>query len=159
MTAPTLATPRLVLRAVEAGDADVLHALFTEPGVYRFLFDGCAPSREETLQHVETARQQPAWVMCEGGTVVGLVSLRPLDSNIQLTIAVTERRWGSGLSFEAAEAAMRYGFDVLQLDRIVAFVDLPNERSHRLMTRLGFGPCGESDGPKYRMRGYESLRG
>jgi len=41
---------------------------------------------------------------------------------------------------------------------VVASVDLPNERSHRLMARLGFAPCGESDGPKYRVRNYEALR-
>ena len=39
---------------------------------------------------------------------------------------------------------MRHGFEVLKLDRILAGVDLPNERSHRLMARLGFTPTGET---------------
>lgn len=73
-------------------------------------------------------------------------------------IAVSERCWGRGVAFEAARAAMRHGFDVLKLDRIVAGVDLPNQRSHRLMTRLGLTATGETDGPKYRARTYEVRR-
>ena len=73
-------------------------------------------------------------------------------------IALSERCWGKGLAFAAARMAVRHGFDVLKLERILASVDLPNERSHRLMARLGFVPCGEADGPKYRLRTYEALR-
>ena len=73
-------------------------------------------------------------------------------------IAISERCWGRGVAFAAARAAMRHGFEVLKLDRILAGVDLPNERSHRLMARLGFAPTGETDGPKYRARTYEARR-
>ena len=51
---------------------------------------------------------------------------------------------------------MRHGFEVLKLDRILAGVDLPNDRSHRLMARLGFTPTGETGGPKHRARTYEA---
>ncbi len=53
---------------------------------------------------------------------------------------------------------MRYGFVVLNLDRIVAGVDLPNERSQRLMARLGFTATGETQGPKHLARTYEARR-
>ncbi|MGD9878952.1 MAG: GNAT family N-acetyltransferase [Reyranella sp.] len=62
------------------------------------------------------------------------------------------------MAYQAAQAALRYGFEVLKLPRILAGVDLPNERSHRLMRRLGFVAIGESDGSKYRARNYEILR-
>jgi RimJ/RimL family protein N-acetyltransferase len=146
------------LRAVEAGDGDALHGIFTEPGVRRFLFDDVLLTREATQRHVEAAVSHGAWVVCYGGKIVGLVSLRPTDIGRELMIMLSERCWGRGLAFEAAQAAMRYGFDVLSLDRILASVDLPNERSHRLMLRLGFRACGDSEGPKYRLRNYEALR-
>ena len=73
-------------------------------------------------------------------------------------IAISERCWGRGVAFDAARTAMRHGFEVLKLDRILAGVDLPNQRSHRLMARLGFAPTGETDGPKYRARTYEVRR-
>jgi ribosomal-protein-alanine N-acetyltransferase len=146
------------LRAVETDDGEVLHAIFTEPGVRRFLFDDILLTREETQRHVEAAVSHGAWVVYNDGKIVGLVSLRPTDVGRELMIAVSEHCWGRGLAFEAAQATMRHGFDGLNLDRILASVDLPNERSHRLMLRLGFLPCGESEGPRYRLRNYEALR-
>jgi RimJ/RimL family protein N-acetyltransferase len=139
-------------------DSDALHAIFNEPGVRRYLFDDSLLSREETRQHVEAARAHGGWVICREGSIVGLVSLRPVGSDRELMIAIGERYWGRGVASAAARVAMRHGFEVLKLGRILASVDLPNERSHRLMARLGFMPCGESDGPKYRLRNYEALR-
>lgn len=149
---------RPVLRPVELDDGDALHVIFTEPGVRRYLFDDVLLTRKETQEHVTAAREHGAWVICLDGVVVGLVFLRPLGRDRELMIAVCERCWGRGVAFEAARAAIRHGFDVLQLGRIRATVDLPNERSHRLMTRLGFRATGETDGPKFRMRTYEALR-
>jgi RimJ/RimL family protein N-acetyltransferase len=143
---------------VERGDVDALHAIFTEPGVRRFLFDDVLVTRDETLGHVEAALAHGAWVIMWDGKVVGFTSLRPVGVDRELMIAVTERCWGKGIAFAASQAAMRQGFCTMQLDRILAGVDLPNERSHRLMLRLGFRATGETVGPKYRARSYEALR-
>jgi ribosomal-protein-alanine N-acetyltransferase len=148
----------VVLRPVELGDGDALHALFTEPGVRQYLFDDTLLTREETRKHVEAALTHDAWVVELDGLVVGFTSLRPVGDDRELMIAIGEGCWGRGVAFQAAQAAMRHGFDVLKLDRILAGVDLPNERSHRLMARLGFTPTGETDGPKYRARTYEARR-
>ena len=148
----------VVLRPVELGDGDELHAIFTEPGVLQYLFDDIPLTREQTQKHVEAARDHGAWVICLDGMIVGLTSLRPVGVDRELMIAISERCWGRGVAFEAARAAMRHGFEVLKLDRIVAGVDLPNQRSHRLMARLGFTPTGETDGAKYRARTYEARR-
>jgi RimJ/RimL family protein N-acetyltransferase len=148
----------VVLRPVEPGDGDALHVIFTEPGVRRYLFDDILLTREETQKHVAAACDHGAWAICVDSTIVGLTSLRPVGRDRELMILISERCWGRGVAFEAARDAMRHGFDVLKLDRILACVDLPNGRSHRLMARLGFAPIGETDGPKYRARTYEALR-
>jgi ribosomal-protein-alanine N-acetyltransferase len=145
----------LVRRPIALSDADALHALFTEPGVRQYLFDDILLTREQIRKHVEAALTHDAWVVELDGLVVGFISLRPVGDDRELMIAVSERCWGRGVGFEAACAALRHGFEVLKLDRIVAGVDLPNERSHRLMARLGFTPTGETQGPKYRARTYE----
>ena len=146
---------RVVLRPITLSDADALHALFTEPGVRQYLFDDILLAREETQRHVEAALTHDAWIVELDGLVVGFTSLRPVGSDRELMIAISERCWGRGIAFEAACAVLRHGFEVLKLDRVVASVDLPNERSHRLMARLDFGLTGETDGPKYRARTYE----
>jgi ribosomal-protein-alanine N-acetyltransferase len=144
-----------VLRPVAPGDGDALHALFTEPGVRQYLFDDILLTRADSQKHLEAALAHDAWTVEVDGLIVGFTSLRPVGDDRELTIAVSERCWGRGVAFEAAQAALRHGFEVLKLDRILAGVDLPNERSHRLMTRLGFVPTGETHGPKYRARTYE----
>lgn len=146
----------LVLRAVERGDGDALHGLFTQTGVRRFLFNDILLTRAETQKHVDAALPHDAWVVELDGLVVGFTSLRPVGKDRELMIAVSERCWGRGAAFQAARAAMSHGFEVLKVDRILAGVDLPNERSHRLMARLGFAPTGETDGPKYQARTYEA---
>lgn len=148
-----------ILRAVDLADGDVLHAIFIEPGVKQFLFDGIAPSRAETERHVVAARAQGGWVIDLDGEIVGLASLRPVGAgDRELMIVVSERWWGRGVAFAAAQAALGHGLAVLGLDRILATVDLPNERSHRLMRRLGFVAVGESDGPMYRATDYVLTR-
>jgi len=123
--------------------------------VRQFLFDDVLLTRAETQAHVEAAQAQGGWTILQDSEVVGLVTLRPTGDGRELMIAVSEHRWGWGVAFEAARQAMRHGFEVLKLERILAAVDLPNDRSHRLMARLGFRPTGERAGPKYQLRTYE----
>ena len=146
----------IVLRAIGSADGDALHAVFTEPGVRQFLFDDVVLTRAETQAHVEVARDHGGWAILCDGDVVGLVVLRPTGTDRELVIALSPRHWGRDIAGEAARRAMRHGFEVLKLDRLVAAVDLPNERSHRLMSRLGFTATGERPGPKYRLRTYEA---
>ncbi|WP_395711388.1 GNAT family N-acetyltransferase [Reyranella sp.] len=150
---------RPTFRPIEPGDGDALHAVFTEPGVRQYLFDDILLSRDETRAHVEAACAHGAWAICLDGAVVGLASLRPTGvSDRELIIAVSERCWGRGVAYEAAQAALHHGFEALNLRRVLAGVDLPNQRSHRLMARLGFVAIGDCDGPKYRARHYELVR-
>lgn len=146
------------LRPVRSADGDALHEIFTQPGVRRFLFDDILLTREQTQSHVEAATGHDAWVICEGETVVGFVSLRPSGEDVELMVAIAEETWGRGLAFEASTAALRHGFEIRQRDRIIASVDLPNERSHKLMKRLGFTSTGDGDGRANRLRHYEALR-
>lgn len=147
-----------MLRAVQSEDGDALHAVFTDPGVRRFLFDDVSLTRAETQTHVEAAREQGGWAICDDAQVVGLVCLRPIGGEHELIIALSERCWGKGVAFAAGRAALDYGFGVLNLFRIQASVDRPNDRSHRLMVRLGFTATGEKEGAKYPLRTYETFR-
>ncbi len=55
--------------------------------------------------------------------------------------------WGKGLATEAAGAALRFGFDQLRLDEIVAFTARGNLRSRSVMERLYMIECGVFDHP------------
>ena len=171
VSAPTLRTARLELRAVRTDDAAVLHDIFTQPGVRQFLFDDQVLQRQDTDRLVESWLNRNAWVIHRPieGDRIGAIALTPIGAataryqptladSVELVIAIAEQSWGWGIAVEAGTAVVAHGFDTMGLDRIVAVVDLPNTRSHLLMKRLGFLPREESDGPKYLMRGYEALR-
>ena len=57
--------------------------------------------------------------------------------------------WGQGYAREAAEAALRFGFETAGLQEIVSFTVPANERSWRLMERLGMhrSPADDFDHP------------
>ena len=57
--------------------------------------------------------------------------------------------WGRGYATEAAQAALAFGFDELDLDEIVSFTTVANERSRRVMEKLGMthDPADDFDHP------------
>lgn len=62
-----------------------------------------------------------------------------------LGYALAEKHQGKGLMYEALEAANRYVFEQLKLHRIMANYLPRNERSGRLLERLGFRVEGQAE--------------
>jgi ribosomal-protein-alanine N-acetyltransferase len=46
--------------------------------------------------------------------------------------------WGHGLATEAASAFIKYGFDSLKLNKIVAMIDTRNDASVAIVKKVGF---------------------
>jgi ribosomal-protein-alanine N-acetyltransferase len=57
--------------------------------------------------------------------------------------------WGKGYATEAADAALRFGFEQLSLSQIVSFASSANRRSLRVMEKLGLrhNPADDFDHP------------
>jgi RimJ/RimL family protein N-acetyltransferase len=57
--------------------------------------------------------------------------------------------WGKGYATEAACAVLAFGFDELALGEIVSFTTVFNERSQRVMERIGMthDPADDFDHP------------
>ena len=58
--------------------------------------------------------------------------------------------WGKGYATEAARACLTYGFETLQLKRIVSFTSPLNVNSERLMKRIGMNYVDDFDHPLIR---------
>ncbi len=84
-------------------------------------------------------------------TLAGFVGLSPVPADIPLAPAVeigwrlARPQWGRGIAREAAAAALAHGFGPLGLDEILAYTSAANDRSRRLMERLGMRRDEESD--------------
>lgn len=59
-------------------------------------------------------------------------------------------RWGHGYASEGARSALAFGFEVFRLDEIGSFTVLVNQRSRRVMEKLGMTtrPEDEFDHPR-----------
>jgi RimJ/RimL family protein N-acetyltransferase len=78
---------------------------------------------------------------------------------VEVGWSITPRRWGEGFAPEAAQAAIDWGF-ARGLGRIVSFTKVENERSRRVMDKLGMDYVGEferADSPHvlYELRAAE----
>ncbi len=91
----------------------------------------------------------------------GLVRLQPVSAEagaapamaggVEPLIALHPKSWGQGLAGKALDALIRYARGSLGLSRLVAAVDQPNARSHRLMKRCGFTTMGRTPGPAHEL--------
>ncbi|MBD2460707.1 GNAT family N-acetyltransferase [Oscillatoria sp. FACHB-1407] len=142
-----LKTERLILRGWESDDFDAFKAIATDPRVMQYIGTGESWSDERIQQFFEanTTSQREAgfsfWAVIdsETQTLIGLCGLFRFDGFNEVEIGwwLTPDYWGKGLAIEAAQAVMAYGFEQLNLPRIVAIAQPENQRSIRVMEKLG----------------------
>jgi RimJ/RimL family protein N-acetyltransferase len=74
---------------------------------------------------------------------IGFVGLQvptvplPFSPCVEIGWRLAYAHWGKGFASEAARAALRVGFEQLQLQEIVSFTAVNNRRSRAVMERLG----------------------
>ena len=147
MYAAVLSTSRLILRPCEFHDLARLHALWTEPGVRRYLLDDRLISHSDAEAYIRLSINSFSnhgfgfWAIRfkgEGG-ILGFCGFRINEdaTEPELLYGLSERHWGHGLALEAASAVINFGFEVQGLKRVIAVADTANESSIRVMQRLG----------------------
>lgn len=146
LTQLPLRTERLLLRHPQPGDAEGVHAMYSDPEVVRHLpFGVLSPGEcEARVSALLTPQQDEAlfaarpMVEC-GGRLIGELTLRISGP----AFSVAEVGWGfhpsvagQGFATEAAQALVRVAFE-LGVHRVVAVLDPRNTRSAGLCERLG----------------------
>ncbi|HEY1930977.1 MAG TPA: GNAT family N-acetyltransferase [Acetobacteraceae bacterium] len=87
----------------------------------------------------------------ETGDFIGSIGLRHLPYTAHFTPAVeigwrlATRFWGQGYAPEAAAASLRFSFDTLGIDEIVAITTPQNINSQRVMHKLGMTRDADDD--------------
>lgn len=149
-TGDTVETERLLLRPLRPDDIDPLAVLFADPAVWWYPF-GRGLTREESERFLDrqiSRRETYGFAMWAAqlkatNELIGYVGLSvPLWLPEVLPAVEAGWRlhpncWGRGLATEGARASLRYGFDVLALDRIIAIYMPDNVASERVMIKLG----------------------
>jgi RimJ/RimL family protein N-acetyltransferase len=144
---PEIETSRLRLRILVPSDLDDLLLIVGDPEVMKYLGveAGATLNREEAQKALTNMIQFwnlhgfGRWGVVDklNGKLIGLCGLRLLEGAPELVYGVSKANWGRGLATEAAKASLRYGFEELGLDRIVAVTRHANEASIKVLTKIG----------------------
>lgn len=154
-----LETDRLRLRAWQESDREPFAALNADPVVMEH-FPACLSRAESDafIDRTEVHWQQLGfglWAVEQKSdrAFIGMIGLKQVPFEADFTPAVeiawrlAQPFWGQGLAAEGAKAALQFGFEQLQLETIVSFTAVCNQRSQRLMQRLGLQPVGTFEHP------------
>lgn len=140
-------TVRLKFRRFTPDDLNELSAIRGDPDVMTYIGAG----KPESVEQAQTVLNRflahwdqygfGRWATIERETnkLIGWCGLSYLESNgdVEIGYGFAKSHWGKGLASEAAASILKWGFEDLGLDRIVAVAWPENAVSRRVMERLG----------------------
>ncbi|WP_437193989.1 GNAT family N-acetyltransferase [Planctomicrobium sp. SH527] len=141
-------TVRLRLRQWLPSDFEPFADLNADPRVMEFfpstLSRDASYAAAERWQTLIANQGWGPWAveLRETGTFIGFVGLKepspPLHFSpcVEVAWRLAQAYWGKGYATEAANAALKIGFEQLQLNEIVSFTAVINKRSQAVMKRL-----------------------
>jgi [ribosomal protein S5]-alanine N-acetyltransferase len=145
----TLHTQRLVLEPLVAAHADALYPMLCDPRQFEYLDHGAPASLEalrERHRKLESRRSGDGrehwlnWAIVLGeGDAIGFVQATvQADRRAWIAYQVATVRWGKGIASEATRAMVEHLSAHYAVTQCLATVDQRNERSWRVLERLGF---------------------
>lgn len=169
-TLKVLETDRLIVRWLSPEDAEFILLLLNEPSWLRFIGDKGVRTIEDARAYILKGPVEMYSRLGFGlylvelkqeGSSIGICGLIKRDSlkDVDIGFAFLPKYWGRGYAYEAASAVMAYGANVLHLDRIVAITSSDNDRSAKLLEKLGLGFKGivklSDDSEAVRLYGWD----
>ncbi len=144
-----LETERLQLRRLSIDDADFILRLLNEPSFIQNIGDKNVRTIEDArlylLNGPIASYQKYGFGLFlieikDSGAPIGICGLLKRDAleDVDLGYALIPEFWSQGYGFEAAAAVKSYAGQVLGMRRIVAITNPENQRSIRLLEKIGF---------------------
>lgn len=141
-------TERLNIRWLTEDDADFILELLNEPSWLKFIGDKGVRNVEDARKYIVEGPMAMydqygfglyLVEMKDSRTPIGICGLIKRESleNVDVGFAFLEKYGAKGYAYEAATAVMEYGRNHLQLHRIVAITTEDNEKSVKLLEKLG----------------------
>lgn len=148
----SIETDRLIIRPYVLEDVDGTYEAVSEKDFYQYIPED-PPTREGVKQIIEWSITQNqkntpdkiykfnlSIIHKEDGNIIGYCGLGPDDLGMgetEIYYGISSRYRKRGLALEAAQATLKYGFEVIGLKKIMAFVDYRNTPSIKLVEKLG----------------------
>jgi ribosomal-protein-alanine N-acetyltransferase len=145
----TLTTGRLLLRRWRDSDREPFQALNADPRVMEFM-PGTLTAREsnDLIARIEQHFARHGFglyaaELIDQKTFIGFIGLNipsfeaPFMPAVEIGWRLAYDSWGRGLATEGARAVLRHAFETLKLPSLVSFTVPQNQRSRRVMEKIG----------------------
>jgi RimJ/RimL family protein N-acetyltransferase len=145
----TLKTKRLILREWNGADREPFARMNADPRVMEYLSEPMSREQsDEVADRIEAHFRAHGFGLCaaelaEGGEFIGFIGLAVPTFEAAFTPCVeigwrlAAEYWGAGLATEGAREIVRCAFEGLGLPELVSLTTIRNERSRRVMAKLG----------------------
>jgi len=165
-----LETPRLILRQWRDADIDPWAEMNADPRVMEFfpaLYDRARAEETAASMRGEIERDGYGFWAVEikaSGAFAGMIGLNeitydiPVHPKCEVGWRLAFDAWGHGYATEGARAALQFAFDTLGWPEVVAFTAALNQRSRRVMDRLGMVRDPDADFDHPRLKEGDALR-
>ena len=149
-------TARLRLRQWKTSDLAPFAAMSSDPRVMEFFPSTLNRSESDAIaekcQALIAERGWGVWAVerLDTSEFIGIVGLQttapemPSSPCVEVLWRLARPHWGQGYATEAAAAALRVGFEALNLQEIVSFAVVNNYRSRAVMERLNMVDSGQT---------------
>lgn len=158
---------RLVLRALEPEDLDILYTWENDTTLWKYGSTLTPYSRFSLRQYIENStdfyqdRQLRLMIVLrDTGRPVGTIDLYdfdPFHQRAAVGILLEEESRSQGLGSEALQMMIRYAFRFLHLNQLYAFVPVSNRRSYHLFLHSGFTESGKLVSWQKTENGFETV--
>lgn len=156
----TINTKRLILRPWTEDDLEPFAKLNADARVREY-FPGLLTRQESdaSLKSMAEHIERYGWgfwatSLAESGEFIGFIGLEDVHFSasfnasapaVEIGWRLAFNHWGKGYATEGALAALKYGYEILNLEEIVSFTAVPNQRSRRVMEKIGMHHRPEED--------------
>jgi ribosomal-protein-alanine N-acetyltransferase len=140
-------TDRLIIRPAKIEDSHLLFDLNSDPEVVRYtgdtsfttLLDAQNVIRDRLISDFDKYKMGRFMVFQKDGTFLGWCGLKyfPETNEVDLGYRFSKKHWGKGFATESSKAMLQYGFETLNLKRIIAKAMPANVNSIKVMHKLG----------------------
>lgn len=146
---PVLTTARLVLSRPQSSDVDAIQRLADDWAVAQWLARVPHPySRDDAVFFIEqVVPAEACWAIrdLDGGALMGVVGLtNPASEPPEFGYWLGRPFWARGFATEAGRAVLDHAFGAAGLPMVLSAYFAENDRSARVLGKLGFRPIGVS---------------
>lgn len=142
----TLYTKRLMLRKFEPSDFEAVHAYASNPDVTKYMLWG--PNTKEQTKHflncaIAKSDENPVTnfqyvaIIMDSGKLIGACNIASTGNTAEIGWILNSLYHRQGYGTEMGKLLLEFGFNTLNLHRIIAHCDAENYGSYRIMENIG----------------------